>query len=391
MPRLSNQVPKYRKHRASGQAVVTIGGRDLYLGPHGSSASRVEYDRLIAEWLASGRPTAPQMVELTIAEVMLQYWKFAKSYYRKDGRPTNELSALRVALKPVKTLYGATAAGDFGPLALKTVRKQMIEAGFARSTINNSVGRIKRMFRWAASEELVPASVPVGLDTVAGLRKGKSSARETDPVSAVKDSIVEQTLPFLPHTVADMVRLQRLTGMRPSEVTQIRPGDLDRSGGVWLYRPASHKTEHRGRSRTVLLGPKSQAILQPYLKREAAQYCFQPCESELGRRRKRHSLRKTPLSCGNKPSRSQTGRRKRVAGTRYHTTSYGRAISRACSKAGVDRWSPNQLRHAAATEVRRRFGLEAAQVILGHAGADVTEIYAARDIAKGIEVAKLIG
>jgi len=47
--------PKYTKHKASGQAVVRINGRDYYLGPHGSKVSVAEYDRLIAEWLANGR------------------------------------------------------------------------------------------------------------------------------------------------------------------------------------------------------------------------------------------------------------------------------------------------------------------------------------------------
>ena len=40
MPRLTRANPKYRKHRASGQAVVTLDGRDRYLGPHGTNASR---------------------------------------------------------------------------------------------------------------------------------------------------------------------------------------------------------------------------------------------------------------------------------------------------------------------------------------------------------------
>ena len=56
--RTGNSIPKYRKHRGSGQAIVTIAGRDHYLGPHGTKASRIEYDRLIMEWLASGRPAS---------------------------------------------------------------------------------------------------------------------------------------------------------------------------------------------------------------------------------------------------------------------------------------------------------------------------------------------
>jgi hypothetical protein len=56
MPRFAapGWVPKYRLHKRSGQAYVSLNGRDLYLGAHGSEQSRAEYDRVIAEWLSSG-------------------------------------------------------------------------------------------------------------------------------------------------------------------------------------------------------------------------------------------------------------------------------------------------------------------------------------------------
>ena len=70
------KLPKYRLHRPSGQAVVTLSGRDFYLGAYDSEVSRVERDRLVAEWLVNGRalPPDPQdEVGLTVAEVMLRY------------------------------------------------------------------------------------------------------------------------------------------------------------------------------------------------------------------------------------------------------------------------------------------------------------------------------
>lgn len=73
MPRLTKACPKYRHHRASGRAVVTIAGKDHYLGPRRSKASKAEYDRLIGEWLSAGRPLqrhAPD-AEVTVAEVSL--------------------------------------------------------------------------------------------------------------------------------------------------------------------------------------------------------------------------------------------------------------------------------------------------------------------------------
>ena len=42
-------------------------------------------------------------------------------------------------------------------------------------------------------------------------------------------------------------------------------------------------------------------------------------------------------------------------------------------------WHPHQLRHNAATHLRKEYGLEAAQVILGHKTLAATEIYAEKN------------
>lgn len=82
MPKLNTRNPKYQKHRASGQAVVTIEGRDIYLGPHGTAASRREYDRIIGAWLANGRrASASGATDLSLVEVIAAYWKHCGTYY----------------------------------------------------------------------------------------------------------------------------------------------------------------------------------------------------------------------------------------------------------------------------------------------------------------------
>ncbi len=418
MPRLSNSVPKYRKHRATGQAVVTLNGRDFYLGPHNTKASKIEYDRLIGEWLANGRGLPPgQANDLTVAELLLRYWEYAQGYYRKNGEPTSEISALKSALRPVRELYGSSPAREFGPLALEVVRQRMIAQKWSRTGINRAISRIGRVFRWGVSKELIPPSVSQALATVDGLRKGRTEATEKPPVEPVSDATVEATSERMCSIPADMVRLQRLTGMRPGEVCTMRPCDIDRTGVIWLYRPESHKTEHHGRDRVIPIGPRVQDILRRYLARDSAMYCFRPIDSEAKRRAEVHTNRKTPLSCGNLPGSNRKSKPKRSAGECYTTGSYGRAIYRGCDKAfprpqlgyvlrssftdeekrelrewqSSHRWSPNQLRHTAATEVRSKFGLEEAQIILGHSTADVTQVYAERDIAKGMEVARQIG
>jgi len=75
----------------------------------------------------------------------------------------------------------------------------------------------------------------------------------------------------------------------------------------------------------------------------------------------------------------------------YTTESYAKAIRYACEAAKVELWSPNQLRHTAGTIIRKQFGIEAAQVILGHSELSVTRIYAEADREKAIEIAGKVG
>ncbi len=425
MPRSANYVPKYCKHRGSGQAVVTIRGKDHYLGPYGTKGSRLEYDRLIMEWLAAGRPADdPESDDLNVKDIVLAFWKFAKKHYRKNGEPTGTAENYKPVLRLLRRYYGNTPAASFGPKAIKALRHKMMLEGNSRRYINDNVDRIRRAFRWAASEELIPAEVVVSLATVESLPKGRSEARETKPVPPVDDQIVDTTLPHLPLVVADMVRFQRLTGARPGEVCNLRPCDVDRSGDVWLYSPESHKTEHHGKQRVVCIGPRAQDILRPYLLRESSAYCFSPAESERKRNAARREARQSPMT-PSQAARKLKPDRKRSPKDRYTNNTYRRAIERACDLAfppppalarqegetakqwnerltdkqreqlklwrPANRWAPNQLRHTAGTEIRKRFGLEGAQVALGHSKANVTEIYAERDLSKAMEIARQVG
>ncbi|QDT69054.1 site-specific tyrosine recombinase XerC [Planctomycetes bacterium MalM25] len=395
------RVPSYCHHRASGQAYVKLRGTVTYLDVYGSDASRKAYAQVVAEVLA-GRPitrpatTRGRAVEdgpqaITVNEICERYIAHARGYYVKSGKVTAEAGIVATACRRAASLCGDQPAEAFGPLALKSVRDRMVESGLARTTINGAINRIRRAFRWAAGEELIPASVSQALATVPGLRAGRTTARETAPVLPVDDATVDATLEKLPEVVADMVRLQRLTGMRPGEVCSLRPCDVDRSADVWTYRPASHKTEHHGRERIVPIGPQGQAVLTRYLVRDSTTYCFRPCDSEQKRRAALGALRVTPLSCGNRPGTNLAASPRLKPGQKYSVASYRQAIRRACGRAGVSTWHPNQLRHTAATMMRVHFGLEATQAVLGHTTARTSEIYAERNLAAGVEVARAIG
>ena len=391
MPKLIHSLPKYRLHRSSGQAVVTLDGRDRYLGPWRSKASKIEYDRLIAEWLAANRhsPSAHPESDLTVTELVTRYWAFARGYFRKNGRSTGVTPGIKVAIRLLRRFYGDTKAADFGPLSLQALQQKMVEAGHSRPYANENVARIKRLFKWAVTQELVPETVHRALATVPGLKKGRTEAREPVPIFPVSEDVVDATLPHLPPVVADMVRFHRLVGCRPSEVCMIRPCDVDRGGEVWCYLPESHKTEHHDRERRIYVGPRAQAVLLPYLLRDAAAHCFSPQESQRKRYEKMRADRKTKVQ----PSQHDRCKRKpqRTPGDRYTKDSYNRAIRRACERAGLSIWHPNQLRHAVATTVRKSYGIEAAQTVLGHSNADVTLIYAERDFDLAREIMRRIG
>jgi integrase len=345
----------------------------------------------LAEWSQNGGRLPVAQHAVTVAELVVAYIEFATSYYCKDGKPTDEVRMIKAAVKIARELYGRTPAAEFGPLALQAVREVMIGKDWCRGHINKQIDRVKRMFKWATRQQMIPGGVYEALRCVDGLKRGRTEAREGRKVKPISDTDIAATVEHLPAVVADMVQLQRLTGARPGEICDIRPGDINRRGDVWEYIPQSHKTEHHDRPRVIFIGAKGQQILLPYLLRAADAYCFSPQEAEGKRRAAQHDSRRTPLSCGNRPGTNRKTKPRRTAGEKYDRNSYSRAVRRAAVKAGVGTWSPHRLRHTFATEVRKSFGLEAVQVCLGHSKANTSEIYAERDFAKAADVARQIG
>ena len=149
MPRPRNQVPTYRLHKQSGQAIVTVnsGGvrKDITLGRHGSPESKAEYERVLHSLRSPGgaaslaSPASPNGGhERTVAEVLLAFWRHAERHYRNpaDDSPTSELHNYGLAFKSVRELYARTPATEFGPRSLKACRQWMIDKGWVRRQIN---------------------------------------------------------------------------------------------------------------------------------------------------------------------------------------------------------------------------------------------------------------
>ena len=143
----------------------------------------------------------------------------------------------------------------------------------------------------------------------------------------------------------------------------MRMREINRDGAVWIYTPKVHKTQHLGHNRTVCIGPKAQAILRDFFLADPDAYLFSPRDVPQGR----------------------------TQGECYSVVTYRRSVTRGCKAAKVDPWTPLQLRHTRATEIRQEFGLEAAQVALGHTKADVTQVYAERNLELAKKVAEETG
>lgn len=447
---MPTKVPSYRKRKGYSQALVTLTDaatrrrRDYWLGEHGTPESREAYHRIIAQWEAAGRrlpaddsagACSATTTSVTITELVRDYWRWAEEYYRPK-----HTQALICVLRLVRQYFGRTLAAEFGPKKLRLLREEMIRGDkgavpprrpWARKFINSQVQRIRHMFKWAVAHEMVPASVYQALCTLEPLKRGRTAAREGNKVGPVSQPVLDATLPLLSRPVRALVDLQFLTGARPGELLELRACDLeiDEKAGIWTYRPERHKNAHREHERIIYFGPRAQAVIRPFMgNRPTTAFLFSPADAEAERREALHAARTTPLSCGNRPGTNRRDEPACSPGDRYTTNTYAQAIRYACDRAypppspfgrekketqkawcerlkkkpelkeqllewqRTHRWHPHQLRHNAATLLRREFGLEAAQLTLGHASAQITDaVYAERDHAKVVEIMRKIG
>jgi integrase len=413
-----DKVPQYCLHKGSGQAYVKIDGRRIYLGPHNSTESRRRYSEAIDRWRELQE--CGRLPDIRVGELILMYLeKHVRKHYVKIGRPTSEQSVVCAALRFLAK-HRHVLSADFGPRLLKDVRADMIRSGLARETVNRYTTRIRQMFEWAVSEELIPERVYVALRTVKALLAGRTEAPDHERVKPVPIAFVNAIRPYVSRHVWGMIQLGLLTGARPGEIVSMRVGDINTGGRIWEYVPREHKMQHKGVVRVIMIGPKAQAVLREFLQPNLAAYMFSPAEADQERRDRLRVDRKSSMTP------SQAARRPKENGQRrpkdhYTVASYRRAIERACEIAfgmpdqlriipvglPVDEeqrrrreaaqwrkghcWHPNQLRHTFGTQARRQGGIETSRILLGHTSIATSEIYAEPDRTAAQEMIAKIG
>ena len=400
----STSAPSYRLHKGTGQAVVTIHGKDHYLGKHGTEESQQRYRQCLADLWSSG-PTpkaAPSPIAdvVTVTQLAIDFAKYAKNKYGNKPEWKNQIKPV---LKYIRETYGHLPASKFGPLRLESYRQDLADSGLSRLVVKRKSNYVVKMFQRAVKIERIPVELWQRLLAIGPVEMSAEPKRKR---GAVPLEVVVATQKELTPVLADMVEVHRLIGARPSEVCNLRPCDIDRSKAVWIYTPASHKTEHHGHTRRITIGPQAQAVLSRYLLRDPQAFCFTPSEAYEQHYQRRSENRKTPTNQGNRPR----PRKPKAFKPRYDKDSYRRAIVRAAKRAfpapddvqkdekKLERWlakyswRPNQLRKSAATTARKEMDLETAQLLLGHASKKTTEqFYAEMDSERAIEFAQKYG
>lgn len=361
------------KTRKDGQAYARLpGGRIKYFGVAGGERAREKYRRFVAEWQA--RLTAPAEFRpgtaLRVTDVGLAYLRHAEGHYVKRGKPTTEVSCIKVALRVLNRLYGQLPAAELASPHLQAVAGEMVRLGFVRDSIGRHLWRISRMYEWAAGNGLVPDGVHGPLAAAAKLarpRRGTGLVREGRKVPPAPEAAVAKVLEVVGEPWATMVWLQLVSGMRPGEACALNLADLDRTRSEWHYQvsPDWNKNEHKGKPQDYWLGPIAQELLAPWVAR---------AEAALQGGTGRGFLFRSPR-----------GRRPFVS-----RDYYCEVVRLACQAAGVAEWYPHQLRHSRATEVRALYGKEAAAAAIGDTF-QMADTYAERDEAQRRRVARETG
>lgn len=356
MPRSRSPQPAYQYH-VSGQAKVRLGGSDFYLGKHGTPESYAKYYALLAEYNANGRvpPVREKKLEIDLADSPILV-KHVIADFRHRVLPRHEHSRAHYSCfvwlcDLLEAKHGSEPVADFGPRKLEALRDGFVARGNCRSYANEQTGKVVKIIAHGVSRELVTPDRIVALRTLEPLKHGQ--AKDNPKRSGVSLAVIRATLPHLTDTAAAMIKLQLGTAMRPSEIFQMRPCDIDRSGADWMYRPKHHKTEHHGKGKAVPIVGEAFKALAPFMFGDENELCFLTSK-----------------------------------GTPWNKDSFRIAVARAAKAAKVEHWTPYQIRHTSAQAVRDAIGPEGTQALLGHSRLSTTEVYAKANEAKAIEAAK---
>ena len=338
---------------------------------------------------------------ILIAHLIRDYMTWAHEHYRRGGEETGRARIKWFSLKPFLIDFGSRPCDEVTLDDLEDYQRRLDRSGrYCRRVINLYINDVLAVFRWGVRHRIngrryVSPGTASDLSFIERLRRGSCQSVDHPRRLSANLEDVERTIPYLPSPVQQIVRLTLLTGARPGEIRILRPCDIKEiSPDLWEYRPGHHKTERFGGERVIYLGPKSIAILTAEIAGfdgEPTDFLFRPRDSVRDKWiRRGHPRKKTP-------SRARRDAQRRAEPKRgyqmaYNGTTLSHSVRRACVKAGVEPWTPYQLRKLAATLIDRDYGVEAAAAVLGHRSTTITEgHYIDPRLKKAAEIARKFG
>jgi integrase len=428
------RIPKYRRHSSGIGFVCWKKVRHYFSGKFNSPESVQAYKNFISEIVKPPGPPLlpPRHAEApTIAEILGLYLTSMHRELCANGKTDSAWYHIKRMASFVMKSHAMLPINDFGPLALRRVRDEMVAAKkvrwfkknpdcprqnvlaekdghelveidqtLSRRYINEQVSKVRRFFSWAVAEEYARESTAAALRHLPPLRRVKRKrgemrtesengavVREGRKVRPADDEAVRKVVAVVSPTIAAMIQLAELTGMRPTEICIMRPCDVDRSKEVWEYKPTEYKTDEidaaDGVEQPVCIGPLAQEVLLPFLDRDPEAFVFDPRESIAWANKQRWEK--------SKAARRTSPKTSRVVRCRYDADSFRRAIARGARKAGVKHWFPYQLRHSRGTATRKAYQLEGAQSVLRQRNAKTAGIYAERNLDLARKIARETG
>ena len=338
---------------------------------------------------------------LTVSNLNSKFLNYCDSYYNETQVGTKETENLAYGTRLLVAKYANLAAESITPKELAEIQVDLLadKRRLSITTINRRIDAIKRMYKWAVGQGLIEPIIEAAIARFPKIKRGRTTAKPAQKTQPANPVDVKATLKYLTPTVRDMVIVQWICSMRPTEIINMQPKYIIKSKNnePWLYWPEEHKNKNKGKYRVIAIFPDAQKIIEARIKKlNPDDYIFSPAQSAIEARNQKCKKRKTPLNCGNRPGSNVKAEPKIKPGDKFSKNAYPRAVKRAIQTANkeikknniaradegleplqlISHWSPRQLRHAKATENRALAGQAIAAILLGHTkGSKATNAY----------------
>jgi len=312
---------------------------------------------------AQDAPPAKYSVE----QLGRDFYAQANKGYHVNGKPTTTITRMRIAIESFAGLYGSEEADAMtaGKIALwlesfaaekLTPRGEKRAGNRTKHTVNLALSYIKRMFRWGMTYKGVSSAATGSVVLVGNLRADHPGLRRKERIKSASEADFNACCDKAETGLRALLQFMWWTGARPGEAMNLRPCDIDMGRDVWVYTPAHHKNQWRGKQRFIAIGPRARAVIEPIL-----------------------------------PSKTDAPVFTRHDGKQFDTQKLSRRIFIACKAAGVPAFQPNQIRHSFATRVRLAQGAMAVTDLLGHAQINQQAVYLDSTTERAISLAKEVG